>query len=60
MYKTITRTDSSLNTIASGKLAAISSILIGGIFIYLIGFANIDAVHNAAHDTRHSAAFPCH
>ncbi|WP_205547668.1 CbtB domain-containing protein, partial [Pseudomonas carnis] len=23
-------------------------------------FSHIEAVHNAAHDTRHSAAFPCH
>jgi len=29
-------------------------------FIFLVGFAPISAVHNAAHDTRHSAAFPCH
>ena len=29
-------------------------------FIYLVGFAPVSAVHNAAHDTRHSAAFPCH
>ncbi|HWM71774.1 MAG TPA: CbtB-domain containing protein [Steroidobacteraceae bacterium] len=29
-------------------------------FVYLVGFAPVSAVHNAAHDTRHSAAFPCH
>ena len=28
--------------------------------IFLVGFAPVSAVHNAAHDTRHSAAFPCH
>ena len=28
-----------------------------GIFV---GFSHIDAVHNAAHDYRHSMAFPCH
>lgn len=42
------------------KAAALISILLGAAFIFTIGFANIDAVHNAAHDTRHSAAFPCH
>jgi len=32
-----------------------------GVFILLsAGFAPIDAIHNAAHDTRHSFAFPCH
>jgi len=26
----------------------------------LVGFLPVDAVHNAAHDTRHSVTFPCH
>lgn len=35
--------------------ALLGLFLIGG-----TGFAQIDAVHNAAHDSRHSVAFPCH
>lgn len=35
--------------------ATIGVMLLGG-----VGFARIDAVHNAAHDVRHSAGFPCH
>jgi cobalt transporter subunit CbtB len=32
-----------------------------GLFIILgVGFAPVEAVHNAAHDTRHGFAFPCH
>ena len=32
-----------------------------GLFIVLgVGFAPMAAVHNATHDVRHSAAFPCH
>jgi len=32
-----------------------------GIFVVgFVGFSPIDAVHNAAHDYRHSMAFPCH
>lgn len=32
-----------------------------GIFIVgFSGFAPIEAVHNAAHDYRHSMGFPCH
>ncbi len=42
------------------KAAALISILLGAAFIFIIGFSHIEAVHNAAHDTRHSAAFPCH
>ena len=32
-----------------------------GIFVVgFVGFSHIDAVHNAAHDYRHSMACPCH
>ena len=32
-----------------------------GLFIVgVVGFSNIDIIHNAAHDVRHSNAFPCH
>lgn len=32
-----------------------------GLFLVLgVGFAPLAAVHNATHDVRHSAAFPCH
>lgn len=32
-----------------------------GLFIVgFAGFAQIDAVHNAGHDYRHSMGFPCH
>jgi cobalt transporter subunit CbtB len=40
--------------------AALSAALLGVCLVYFAGFSHIDAVHNAAHDTRHSAAFPCH
>jgi len=26
----------------------------------VVGFSHIDVIHNAAHDVRHSNAFPCH
>ncbi|WP_210484244.1 CbtB domain-containing protein [Microvirga antarctica] len=32
-----------------------------GLFVVgFAGFSHISAVHNAAHDVRHSLAFPCH
>jgi len=40
--------------------AAIGAAILGACLVYFAGFSHIDAVHNAAHDTRHSAAFPCH
>lgn len=33
---------------------------LGLALVFLTGFSHLDVVHNAAHDTRHSLAFPCH
>ena len=41
-------------------VGAIFAALLGGFLIWGVGFSPIDFVHNAAHDTRHSAGFPCH
>jgi cobalt transporter subunit CbtB len=32
----------------------------GLVLLYTSGFAESAALHNAAHDGRHSASFPCH
>jgi cobalt transporter subunit CbtB len=51
----------SIATTQSQRLmAALSAAILGVCLVYFAGFSHIDAVHNAAHDTRHSAAFPCH
>jgi len=34
--------------------------LLGVFIVGGVGFSHIGAVHNAAHDYRHSMAFPCH
>jgi cobalt transporter subunit CbtB len=39
---------------------AILALLLGVTVIVGAGFASLPAVHNAAHDARHSFAFPCH
>lgn len=41
-------------------VAAVSAMLIGFTLVMVVGFAPVAEVHNAAHDTRHTAAFPCH
>jgi cobalt transporter subunit CbtB len=38
---------------------ALGAAMLGLFILYGVGFAPL-AAHNAAHDTRHSAAFPCH
>ena len=41
-------------------VAAVFAALLGFFILYGVGFATIPALHNAAHDARHSFAFPCH
>lgn len=40
--------------------AAAFAALLGFAFLYGIGFAPMEVVHNAAHDMRHALGFPCH
>ena len=40
--------------------AALLAGLLGLGLIFVAGFASLPAVHDAAHDGRHSHAFPCH
>lgn len=46
--------------LATRRGAALLAAGLGLVMLLGVGFAPIDAVHNAAHDTRHIAAFPCH
>jgi cobalt transporter subunit CbtB len=36
------------------------AILLGAFLVIGAGFAPLATIHNAAHDARHSFAFPCH
>jgi cobalt transporter subunit CbtB len=47
---------SSVSRLAQSILAMALGLFIVGV----VGFSHIDVVHNAAHDVRHSNAFPCH
>ncbi len=62
---------SSANTVFSSHSATASNVaskhkqifaaaILGFIIVTAVGLLPMDVVHNAAHDTRHSAAFPCH
>ena len=39
---------------------AILAIALGVFILYGVGFAQPQLLHDAAHDTRHAFAFPCH
>lgn len=43
----------------AGLAAIFGALILGGALIWTAGFANSAALHGAAHDTRHSIAFPC-
>lgn len=49
-------TDAKLSELMQGLLLA----AVGGMMIFLAGFANANALHGNAHDTRHAVVFPCH
>ena len=50
------RSDALKNSILPSLLAGV----LGLALIYGAGFSETSQLHNAAHDGRHSAGFPCH
>ena len=43
------------------RIPAVTAAMLLGLFlIYGVGFAQPSAIYNAAHDGRHTFAFPCH
>jgi len=44
----------------SKTLQLMAAFVLGGVIVYGAGFFDTAAVHNAAHDMRHSQGFPCH
>jgi len=47
--------------VMSGEaIGAFSALLLGVFMVFMVGFAGAEVLHEAAHNTRHSIAFPCH
>jgi len=42
------------------NIQLLAAAVLGFVILFGVGFAPMDLAHNAAHDTRHSVAFPCH
>ena len=57
-----TNAQSGLQAVPESKrlLPALAAALLGCVILFGVGLANSETVHNAAHDIRHAAAFPCH
>jgi cobalt transporter subunit CbtB len=54
-------TASSAVSSTTAKIAqALTAAALGLFIVGFVGFSHVEAVHNAAHDTRHANAFPCH
>lgn len=59
MTTTTTATQTSVRT--RGKTGTVlAASLLGAMFIYIVGFMPVEAMHNFAHDTRHAVTAPCH
>lgn len=61
MQQSITSTTQSNSTVAVSQSAVsqiFAALILAVAMLFAVGF--MDVAHNAAHDTRHSIAFPCH
>ena len=45
---------------SSRVMQLVLSACLGVFIVGVVGFSHVEAAHNAAHDYRHSMAFPCH
>ncbi|WPO39355.1 CbtB domain-containing protein [Tardiphaga sp. 42S5] len=60
MQQTQTAQISAVTTDVNVVVQAVLAMTLGLFIVGVVGFSHISAVHNAAHDTRHANAFPCH
>jgi cobalt transporter subunit CbtB len=64
MSNNLTHTDTvnGVNTqvSVSKKSQILSAAILGFVIMIGVGLSPMEVAHNAAHDTRHSFAFPCH
>ncbi len=61
MFKDNTTTqDNFAATKTAAVLPAILAMIFGIFLVFGTGFAQPTSMHNAAHNTRHANAFPCH
>ncbi len=61
MFKDNTTTPGGLAAAhTTAVLPAILAMIFGIFLVFGTGFAQPTSMHNAAHDSRHSNAFPCH
>jgi len=61
MAQTVLHADGNIQSKAKAQpLQIAAAAILGSLIILFVSLAPMDIVHNAAHDGRHSFAFPCH
>ena len=53
----LAKTDATTNEVLKARILAV---IFGTAILFVVGFSHSTIMHNAAHDTRHALAFPCH
>jgi len=56
----VTLDDKSAAQASLTTLQHVGVLAFGAFILFMVGFSPMSETHNAAHDTRHSLAFPCH
>lgn len=57
----VASTSTTSTDVKAGKLLqSAMAVCFGLVIVGFVGFSHLEVVHNAAHDTRHANAFPCH
>jgi len=46
--------------VLSAATSLLGAALLGVVIVFGVGFSDMSAAHNAAHDMRHANGFPCH
>jgi cobalt transporter subunit CbtB len=57
---TMTKTATATNAANTNILSITFVALLGAAMVFLAGHAQSSVLHDAAHDVRHTAGFPCH
>lgn len=52
------QSQSATDVTRSASVQIFGALILGVTMLFAVGF--MDVAHNAAHDTRHAIAFPCH
>ena len=60
MFTNLNTANSAVSVKTASVAQSLTAIVLGLFVVGFVGFSHVEAVHNAAHDTRHANAFPCH